>query len=250
MKTGIQVSSLRPLLKTAEQVKEAFCKIKAMGCHTVQLQWIDPTVNVDVIAEALQKANLQSVSVQDFYETICENPEYYIDLNQKTGGTWMCISRIPDRLKSEQGLQVFVDELREFQRMLDRYGQKLCFHPVTADYKAVEDLDAVEWILDQMPELAVALDLYHLYYSGYDMPSWIRKYKGRICMVHYKDAVGEQLVPAGQGEVRWDGVTEACLEAGVSYAFAEQERWNRDPYVCLKEAMDWLEKDIARVQGL
>ena len=51
MKTGIQVSSFKPVLKTEEQVKTAFEKMKAMGCQWVQLQWIDPAVSVDLIAK-------------------------------------------------------------------------------------------------------------------------------------------------------------------------------------------------------
>ena len=39
MKNGIQVSSLKPLLQTPDQVREAFAKIKSLGCETVQLQW-------------------------------------------------------------------------------------------------------------------------------------------------------------------------------------------------------------------
>ena len=40
MNIGIQVSSLKPLLLTEEQVRQAFCKMKALGCNVVQLQWI------------------------------------------------------------------------------------------------------------------------------------------------------------------------------------------------------------------
>ena len=62
-------------------------------------------------------------------------------------------------------------------------------------------------------------------------------------MVHFKDAAGEALVPAGQGDTNWNGVVEACMEACVPYAFVEQERWDRDPFICLKEAMDWLSQE-------
>ena len=79
------------------------------------------------------------------------------------------------------------------------------------------------------------------------MPAFIRRYAGRICMVHFKDSIGDTLVPAGQGEVNWDGVVKACLDADVPYGFVEQERWDRDPYECLKEAMEWLDKEISRV---
>ena len=126
------------------------------------------------------------------------------------------------------------------QKKLDLLGQKLCFHPVSGDFSAIPGMNAVEYLLEHMPELMLCLDLYHLNRNYGDMPSFIRRYGSRICMVHFKDAIGDTLVPAGQGDTDWTGVVEACLEVGVPFAFVEQESWNRNPYNCLKEAMDWL----------
>ena len=246
MQTGIQVSSLKPLLLTGEQVREAFCNIKTLGCNLVQLQWIDPSVPISFIAACLRDNGMVSVSVQDFYEIIRQNPDYYIDLNTATGGTWLCVSRIPDRLKSPEGLDSYIAELRQLQDRLTPLGQKVCFHPVTPDFTAIPGMNAVEYLFDHMPELTICLDLFHLNRNCSDMPGFIRKYAGRICMVHFKDSIGDTLVPAGQGEVNWDGVVKACLDADVPYGFVEQERWDRDPYECLKEAMEWLDKEISR----
>ena len=249
MKTGIQVSSFKPVLKTEEQVKTAFEKMKAMGCQWVQLQWIDPAVSVDFIAKCVEESGIRSVSVQDFYETIRQNKEYYISLNAKTGGTWMCISRIPERHKSAAGLDLYVKELEEFQKELDAYGQKLCLHPVSADFAPIGGMDPVAYLLEKMPQLEICADLYHLNKCGYDMPAWLHRYAGRVCMVHFKDgrktAEGETLVPAGQGDTDWTGVVEACLETGVAYGFAEQERWEKDPFVSLEEALVWINRKIA-----
>ena len=128
MKTGIQVSSFKPTLQTEEQVTHAFRKMQAMGCEYVQLQWIDKTVPIAHIARCLAQTGIQSVSVQDFYEIIREDPQYYIELNRATGGTWMCVSRIPERLKSPEGLDAYVAELRALQARLVPLGQRLCFH--------------------------------------------------------------------------------------------------------------------------
>lgn len=246
MKNGIQVSSLKPLLLTEDQVALAFDKMRALGCDTVQLQWIDPSVPIPFIAAALKKSGMESVSVQDFYSLVAENFDYYAQLNAATGGTWLCVSRIPDHLKSSEGLDVYVQQLRAMQETLDPLGQKICFHPVTPDYTAVPGMNAVEELLARMPELTLCLDLFHLNRNCADMPGFIRKYAGRICMVHFKDAVGDTLVPAGQGDTNWDGVVKACLETGIPYAFVEQERWERDPYDCMKEAMEWLDQEMAR----
>lgn len=250
MRTGIQVSSLKPLLRSETEVSTAFARMKALGCQTVQLQWIDPGVPIPAIARALAENGMKSVSVQDFYETVLEDFDYYVNLNTLTGGTWLCVSRIPDRLKTPDGLDTFIVELRQMQQKLDGYGQKLCFHPVSADFTAIPGMDAVEYLLEHMPELEICLDLYHLNRNCNDMPGFLKKYAGRVCMVHFKDETNGTLVPAGQGEVNWKGVVRACLDTGVPYGFAEQERWEKDPYDCLKEAMDWLEEEIKKEEIL
>lgn len=253
MITGVQVSSLKPILQTPAQVRQAFARLREMGSDTLQLQWIDPSVRIETIAQALDENGLHSVSVQDFYEVIRQNKAYYIDLNRRTGGTWMCVSRIPERLKSLSGLEQYAQELRDFASELGAVGQKLCFHPVSADYQPMEGVDPVARLMELVPELQLCLDLYHLGRCGYDMPAWIRRHAQRICMVHFKDARKlpdgtELLVPAGQGEIDWRGVVQACMEAQVPYGFVEQERWDRDPFACLKEALDWVQSQISSVR--
>ena len=245
MQTGIQVSSLKPLLNTSEQVRAACRRMAGLNCRWVQLQWIAPAVSIREIAAALGEYGIQSVSVQDFYDRVCGNFEYYVNLNAATGGTWLTISRIPERCKSQEGLDLFIQELRQLENRLTPLGQKLCLHPVTADFTAVPGFDAVGYILDAMPELTLCLDLYHLNRNCPDMPGFIRRYAGRIPMVHFKDADSTgALVPAGCGTVRWEGVVDACLNAGVEYGFAEQETWTGDPYECLNQALIWLREQI------
>lgn len=241
MKTGIQVSSFRPVLKTPEQVAYAVERMKAMGCETVQLQWIDPSVEPAFIAGELARWGIVSVSVQDYYTAVAENRDYYTELNRHTGGTWVCVSRIPTELRSEQGLGEYVRQLRAMAADLEAMGQKLCFHPVSADFAPEGDLQPVEALLEKMPELAICADLYHLHKTGRDMVAWLRRYAGRVCMVHFKDyAESGDLVPAGQGVIDWTGVARACRETGVEYAFVEQETWQGDPFARLEEALIWL----------
>ena len=244
MKTGIQVSSLKPLLRTPQQVREAFGRMAALGSRDVQLQWIDPAVPVSDIAAALREHQIASVSVQDFYQLVQENLEYYVNLNAATGGTWLTISRIPDRCKSPEGLDIFARELQQLQDQLTPLGQRVCLHPVSADYTAVPGMQAVEYLLEALPWLELCLDLYHLDKNCADMPGFIRRYAGRIPMVHFKDHRAGLLVPAGSGEVNWTGVVEACREAGVKYGFVEQETWEGDPYLCLNQAIDWLNREL------
>ena len=242
MELGIQVSSLKPLLNTPEQVDQVFARMAQMGCRWVQLQWIDPAVSPEDIAAALNRHGLRSVSVQDFYTSIRETLEYYVNLNQRTGGRWLCVSRIPEEYKSPQELAAFAREMEALNEKISPLGQQVCFHPVSADFQAVPGLDAVEVLLEKLPWMPLCLDLYHLNRCCGDMPGYIRRHAGRICMVHFKDSRDGRLVPAGQGDTPWEGVAQACRDAGVEYAFVEQETWDGDPFQCLQEALGWLKQ--------
>ncbi len=245
MKTGVQLSSLRPLLTSPDEVGYAFSVLAAMGCRDVQIQWIDPSVPVEFVAQALREYGLVSHGVQDYASAVMDNPSCYVEMNRLTGGTWLTLSRIPAALSPT----AFARELRSLQRDLEGSGQLLSFHPVLSDYTSPDLSCPVEELLRLMPDLSLCLDLYHLNRAGFSMPAWIRDHAGRISSVHFKDADASGLVPAGRGDTDWRQVVPACLSAGVSCAFVEQETWSGDPFRCLKEALDWLRNECDAAEG-
>lgn len=246
MKNGIQISSFRPVLTTPAELHTACEKMARMGCNLVQCQWIDPSVPPETVASELKMAGISSVSVQDFFTEVVKNPDYYTRLNALTGGTWVCVSRIPEPWKTPEKLHIYAEELRNLAASLEPLGQKLCFHPVSGDFQGSPGFDPVEQLLELYPELMLCGDLYHINKTGRDICTWLKKYNRRVCMVHFKDSIThpdgtEELVPPGQGDVNWSGVAEVCREIGVEYAFAEQERWQGDPFQRLREGFLWLE---------
>ena len=247
MEFGIQVSSLRPELLTAEGVENACARMAALGVEIVQLQWIDPAVPIPAIAASLARHGLQSVSVQDFSTASLQNPAYYLDLNAATGGTWLCLSRVPERTRA--GLEDYAQALEDLRDRAAAMGQRLCFHPVAADLESIDGICPVDFLMERLKWLDLCWDLYHVHKAGLSIPETVEKYLHRVCMVHFKDFRllpdgSEILVPAGQGDIDWTGAVEACRRIGVPYAFAEQERWDRDPYACLGEALDWLRREM------
>lgn len=266
---GIQVSSFRPVLKTAEEVSVACKQMRSMGCRVVQLQWIDMSVPIDSIAEAMRENDLVSVSVQEIYETFLQNKVYYLDLMEATGSTWLCISRIPADRKSPEGLPLFFEELRELMAELKERGMKLCFHPVSADYELTghstmatntmmgPSTMAIDVMMEALPEMDLCLDLYHCLRCGIDVPAMLKKYEGRICMVHFKEgqkrevtlqdgtiSEKEVLVPVGSGDTDWTDIIRACQATKVPYIFAEQESWEGDPFEALAQGFHYLKSQF------
>jgi len=88
--------------------------------------------------------------------------------------------------------------------------------------------------------------------AGYNPADWIKKLKGRIPLIHFKDMAinkdgNEILVPVGQGILNWDDIFSACIETGIEYCFAEQEQWQKDPFECLKESYDFITNKLTNM---
>jgi len=249
MKTGIQISSVKPILTTEEQVQDTLLRLARAGYRYAQLQWIDPSVSPRFVAQALRRAGLQSVSVQDFLTEVEKNKDYYLELCRESQSRWVCVSRIPAEYKTRDGLAAYAEKLQTLIDELKPLGMELCFHGVRDDLLPIDGIDALEYLIKKLPRLSLCLDLYHVHGSGLNLEAVIRKFAGRVCMVHFKDYRTENgeshLVPPGQGEIDWKDAIDACLETNVPYGFIEQEKWDSEPIALMKQGLDWLTKELA-----
>lgn len=245
---GIQVSSIRPYLQTPEDVRSSFEKLAATGCKMVQLQWISMDVPVEFIAQILKDTGMVSVSTQDFYQVVTENLSYFLKLNECCGSTHLCVSGIPEEYMTAEGCRRFGQELARFAGQLAKEGMVLSFHPRTQEYRLLDGRPAMEILLENTPDdICLGLDLYHVINSGQDPVAWINRYQHRIDFVHFKDKTvlpdgTTKLCPIGQGVTDWAPVVRACLEADIPWAFAEQESWQKDAFVCMDENFQWMLK--------
>ena len=245
-KAGIQVSSLKPYLKTEEEVAGTFRRLGEMGCRMVQLQWIDPSVSAEAIANALERSGMTSVSTQDYYEEVTAHLSETLLLNELCGSNHICVSGIPKEHRSYEGCIIFAHELNRLSKTLEERGMILSFHPRKQEFDRFGGIPGVELVMTHTrKEVCLGLDLYHVLKAGLDGTKWIRRYAPRIDFVHFKDRVllpdgSEKLVPVGQGDTDWAPMVKACLEENIPWAFAEQEIWDRDAFDCMKESFDWL----------
>lgn len=246
---GYQISSLRPKLTTAEEVREALRSLSAMGYTALQVQWIAPSVPDEAVAEALRENGMVCLGVQDRYPAARENWDRMVEQNRLWGGTDLCISGIPTEDMTLSGLERYAVELTAMMEKLAGEGMTLSFHPVWADYVPVEGVSALDRLLELVPRMGLTLCVYHAAKVGRDPVELLERYQGRVRVVHCKDyrpgEDGDVLTPTGQGVVDWPPILAACQRTGVPYALAEQERWDKDPFLCARESLDYL-----KAQGL
>jgi len=97
------------------------------------------------------------------------------------------------------------------------------------------------------------LDTHWLAGAGCDPAQWIRKAKGRMEVVHFKDYamnwkdadtgmgyIPRRFAEIGQGNINWPAVVEACREAGVTWYSVEQDQTPGCEFASLKTSIDYM----------
>lgn len=245
-KLGIQISSLREYLQTPEDVLASFSKVSEIGYKTIQIQWINPEIPMDFIHDALKETRLECIGTQDHYDVVISHLDEVIEINDLLGGSYITVSGIPDRYHSYEGCLEFAKELNKLSEFLETKGKILNFHPRYMDVFQYDGQNSLDIIFENTrSDFQFLLDIYQIIYAGLDPIEWIYKVKGRNDLIHFKDGIidpdgNEVLMPVGQGAIQWKKIFEATIETGVKYAFAEQEKWEKDPFQCLKESYDYI----------
>jgi sugar phosphate isomerase/epimerase len=243
---GIQISSVREYLQTPEDVLASFRKVSEIGYKTIQIQWINPEIPTEFIHDALKETRLECIGTQDYYDVVVSHLDEVIEINNLWGGSYITVSGIPERYQSYEGCLEFTKELNKLSEFLETKGKILNFHPRFMDVFQYDGQNSLDIIFENTrSDFQFLLDIYHIFYAGLDPIDWIYKVKGRNDLIHFKDGIidsngNEVLMPVGQGAIQWKKIFDATIETGVKYAFAEQEKWQKGPFQCLKESYDYI----------
>nr|MBQ4318826.1 sugar phosphate isomerase/epimerase [Clostridia bacterium] len=246
MITGIQLSSIKKYMQTEADVRTSLARLAEIGYRTAQLQWHGMDIPVSAVANALKDCGITAVSVQDYTHVVLDDPDYYISLADACQFTDITISGIPSEELTADGIRRFAERISPFHRRLTAEGRTLSFHPRWQELVDIDGKTVLERLLEESdPAIKVLPDVNHIVRAGYDTPAFIASLKGRISMLHAKDMTdanreASHLTPVGQGCVDWKPILTAAADAGVRYVFAEQESWDKDAFLCMRESFEYL----------
>jgi sugar phosphate isomerase/epimerase len=98
------------------------------------------------------------------------------------------------------------------------------------------------------------MDVFWVSVAGHDPMELLRKFSGRVPLLHCKDKLSgtevmyKETVPrtafkeVGSGVIEWPKVLNAAGAAGVAHYFVEQDQTPGDPLVSLKQSFGYLSK--------
>jgi len=254
-KLGVQLYTIRDYMKTAEDIRASFKKLKAMGID--QGQTAGCAIDYAEYGKIAEEEGIEIVGTHDNFELMRDDFETSYknhlalgmkELNMGIGGYF--------KTKNLEDIQQFIKEANDVAKKVAEKGGKFTYHNHHGEFiKQENGKNMMEMLLEDLdPENAsFVLDTHWVQRGGGDVVEWIYKLEGKIDILHLKDmaVVRDEngvVVPAitevGNGNLNWDDILEAAEETGVKYYVIEQdENWiDGDPFKSLEFSVNFLKK--------
>jgi len=128
-------------------------------------------------------------------------------------------------------------------------GLRILYHNHAFEFETkVDGMYGLDYIFATIPANAIQaeLDTYWVKTGGEDPVAYIKKYAGRLPLLHIKDRAAppdDEKCPfaeVGQGILDWDGIFAASEQAGVEWYLVEQDRWVRPPMESARMSIEYL----------
>jgi sugar phosphate isomerase/epimerase len=240
MNIGAQLYTLRDHCKTPGAFDETMRRVAEIGYKSVQISGIGG-ISAAAIRETAGKYGLAIPLTHASPQRIRDDTAAVIEEHRIMGAAYIGMGMMPDEYRGDAaGISRFIADYLPAADQIASAGMKLMYHNHSFEYERF----AGELIMDRLAEgfspreMGFTLDTYWVAHGGGDPAFWLKKLSGRVDTVHYKDMKiaggGQRMAEVLEGNLNWEAIFEASRDAGVKWAFVEQDDcYGEDPFGCL-----------------
>jgi sugar phosphate isomerase/epimerase len=248
LNVAAQLYTLRDYLKQPEDIAQTLKKVKAVGYNAVQASGIG-TVDPKELKRMADEAGLRICATHVSFDRLKDDLDTVIEEHKIWDCRYVGLGSMPEELRgSRDGYITFICEADKISRKLLKCGLKFIYHNHSFEFERFGDKTGLDLLLSKTdPEaFGFELDTYWVQAGGANPVEWIRKVKGRMEVVHFKDMAmngwNQVFAEIGEGNLNWREIIDACRETGVLWYAVEQDVCKRDPFESLQISLNYLKK--------
>lgn len=251
LKVGLQLYSIRDAMKAdMDAVLQA---VKEMGYDYVEFAGGAGSRTPAEVRELLDKHGLTCISVHQSPSAFEADPASAMDFVKALGAVYRAIPIPAKRVDSFlQDWDATIDLYKQILGDSEKNGITQLYHNHDFEFQIAEGKRIYDRLFEAMPDsLQPEFDTAWIHYAGIDPAEYIRKFPGRVEVVHLKDfsctAFGDTPVwqwvaenglenkpasladagfsyqPVGCGIQNWESILTACAACGTKYVIVEQD---------------------------
>lgn len=154
-------------------------------------------------------------------------------------------------------LKRFIANLNRVGKIFAEEGIHLSYHNHAVDFSKINGARILDQIVEGTDERYVFFepDTHWLQAGGGHVISWLKKLRGRMYMVHFKDYAIDQysdhtflecthklFAEVGEGNLNWEGIIAECLDQNLEWCSVEQDVTQRPGYESIAISIQNLHK--------
>ncbi len=244
---GLQLYTLRDLLKEPKDFPKVLPKVRKIGYRAVQTGL--GQMETKELKKILDNEGLFVFATHIPIEDIINKTEAVIEDHEILGTEYVVCPWLPMENRSAAGYKKTGKDLSKAGAVLAKSGLTLCYHNHAFEFEKFGKKTGLEIIYSESDPryLKAELDIYWVTYGGGDPAAWCLKYSGRLPLVHMKDMVAKKdntqvFAEVGEGNLNWKAIIAAAKKAGAKWYTVEQDVCQRNPLESIKISLDNLHK--------
>lgn len=238
---GIQLYTVRSLLQ--RDFDGTLKAIGQIGYKEVETAGYYNRSPADV-RKALDAAGLAAPSAHVDLNSVDTGLPALLDACATIGHKWLVVPSLPRNSYTADGLKEVGEKLTKAAAAAKSADVRIAYHNHDVDFRPIGDSNGMELLLAASgPDVAAELDVYWIVKSGGDPLAFINKHRGRVKMLHLKDASAapeQAMRDVGSGTIDWKAVLSAGDAGGVEHAFVEHDNPGADPIASAKASFEYL----------
>lgn len=254
-KIGVQLYTIRDFMKTPEDVRASFKRIKELGYD--QAQTAGCAIPYEDFARIAKEEKIELVGTHENFQRMIDDFDEALRIQKLFDCPIMGIGGAGWGECKMEKWQEIVDNINIVCQRLKPLGMKFSYHNHSHEFYRFENgVRPIDMICNQTdPEVAtICLDTYWVQNGGADIRYWIEKLKNRIEILHLKDMKKPDIIndftktaycEIGEGNMWWEGILQAAEDANVKYYVVEQDT-SDDPFKSLEMSSNFIHKHFMK----
>lgn len=240
-----QMYTLRKFTQSPEDIAGTLAKVRAIGYEAIQISAFGPCDPAE-LAKMLKGEGLAVCSTHTAWQRFVDEIDKVIEEHRMWGCKHPAIGGMPNEYRSAEGVVKFAALATDVGEKLAQAGMDFSYHNHNHEFVKVGGKTLLEMLYESSDAryLKAEIDTYWVQAGGGDPAAWIRKYAGRMPVLHLKDMVmgpdGKvRMAEIGEGNLNWPEILAAAKDAGVQwYCIEQDECYERDPFDSLKISLE------------
>jgi sugar phosphate isomerase/epimerase len=210
-----QLYTVRDQLQDPSRVGEVLRRLRDIGYRAVEVAGLGPGARERFGAE-LAGAEMLACAAHVSLERLVSDLDGVAAECREWGCTYVVLPSLPDEYRSEGGYRRFAAEAVELAARLRAFALQLVYHNHSHELERYGNQTGLDVLFGAAAagDLEAELDTYWLQHGGLNPAACIRRFKGRVPLVHLKDMAvrdGKPLMAeVGEGNLDWPDILNAC----------------------------------------